>query len=258
MKIPVRIADIQEISPTVKSFTLALDGQPFTFLPGQWIDCFIDIDGKTEVAGYSITSSPTEDGWFSIAVKLVGDSAVTDYLHDSAAVGDSLIVEGGQGDFHYAGNDSHPLAFIAGGIGITPIASIIRYIDNSALKVPATLVYSASVPSELLFCEEFKAIEARNPHFRARFSVTRPHSEPWSGRTGRIDATTLQDAGIDANTFCYLCGPPEMIRAMLVRAQRNRRPSGTPTIRAMVVGQEGNLNLPRAPVVQLIVARADE
>ena len=69
MKIPVRIADIREISPTVKSFTLALDGQPFTFLPGQWIDCFIDIGGRTEVAGYSMTSSPTEDGWFSIAVE---------------------------------------------------------------------------------------------------------------------------------------------------------------------------------------------
>ena len=78
MKITVAIADIQKISPTVKSFTLALDGQPFTFLPGQWIDCFTDIDGGAEVAGYSITSSPTEDGWFSIAVKLVGDSAVTD------------------------------------------------------------------------------------------------------------------------------------------------------------------------------------
>ena len=107
MRIPVRIADTQKISPTVKSFTLALDGQPFTFLPGQWIDCFAEIDGRTEVAGYSITSSPTEDGWFSIAVKLVGDSAVTDYLHDSAAVGDTLIVEGGQGDFHYTGDDTH-------------------------------------------------------------------------------------------------------------------------------------------------------
>ena len=136
MKIPVRIADTQKISSTVKSFTLALDGQPFTFLPGQWIDCFAEIDGRTEVAGYSITSSPTEDGWFSIAVKLVGDSAVTDYLHDSAAVGDTLIVEGGQGDFHYTSDVSHPLALIAGGIGITPIASIIRYIDKSALQGP--------------------------------------------------------------------------------------------------------------------------
>ena len=215
MRIPVRIADTQKISPTVKSFTLALDGQPFTFLPGQWIDCFAEIDGRTEVAGYSITSSPTEDGWFSIAVKLVGDSAVTDYLHDSAAVGDTLIVEGGQGDFHYTSDVSHPLALIAGGIGITPIASIIRYIDKSALQVPATLVYSASVPSELLFREEFEAMASRNPQFRTHFSVTRPHSEPWSGRTGRIDSLTLQDTGIDANTPCYICGPPEMIRAML-------------------------------------------
>ena len=215
MRIPVRIADTQKISPTVKSFTLALDGQPFTFLPGQWIDCFAEIDGRTEVAGYSITSSPSENGWFSIAVKLVDDSAVTDYLHYSAAVGDTLVVEGGQGDFHYTGDDSHPLALIAGGIGITPIASIIRYIDKSALQVPATLVYSASAPSELLFREEFEAMAARNSQFRAHFSVTRPHREPWSGRTGRIATATLQDVGIDANTPCYICGPPEMIRAML-------------------------------------------
>ena len=108
MRIPVRIADIRQISPTVKSFILALDGQPFTFLPGQWIDCFINTDGRTEVAGYSMTSSPTEEGWFSIAVKLVGDNPVTDYLHDCAKVGDTLIVKGGSGDFHYTGNSTQP------------------------------------------------------------------------------------------------------------------------------------------------------
>lgn len=215
MRIAVRIADIQNISPTVKSFTLALDGKPFTFLPGQWIDCFMDIGGRTEVAGYSMTSSPTEDGWFSIAVKLVGDNPVTDHLHDCAAVGDTLIVEGGQGNFHYIGDDTYPLALIAGGIGITPIASIIRFIDKSALQVPATLVYSASAPLELLFRQEFEAIAARNPDFRAHFTVTRPHSEPWHGKTGRIAAKTLRNAGIDANHLCYICGPPELIRAML-------------------------------------------
>ncbi len=215
MRIPVRIADIQQISPTVKSFSLALDGQPFTFLPGQWIDCFVDIDGRTEVAGYSMTSSPTEDRWFSIAVKLVGDNAVTDYLHDCAKVGDSIIVEGGSGDFHYTGNEAHPLALIAGGIGITPIASIIRYIDKSGLQVPTTLVYSASAPSELLLREEFEDITARNPNFRTHFTVTRSHSEQWNGNIGRIDASTLRDAGIDSNHLCYICGPPEMIRAML-------------------------------------------
>ncbi len=219
MKIPVRIADIQEISPTVKSFTLALDGKPFTFLPGQWIDCFKDIDGdingRTEVAGYSMTSAPNEEGWFSIAVKLVGDNPVTDHLHASANVGDTLIVEGGSGDFHYTGEESHPLALIAGGIGITPIASIIRYIDKTGLRVPTTLVYSASSPSELLFREEFEAMADRDRKFRTYLTVTRPHTESWHGGTGRIDAAALLEAGIDASHQCYICGPPEMIRAML-------------------------------------------
>ena len=218
MRIPVRIADIQQISPTVKSFTLALDGQHFTFLPGQWIDCFIDIDGRTEVAGYSMTSSPTdtEEGWFSIAVKLVGDNPVTDYLHDHAAIGDTLTVEGGSGDFHYTGEDTHPLALIAGGIGITPIASIIRYIDRTGLQVPTTLVYSAGAPSELLYRDEFEAIAACNPSFRAHFTVTRPHIRPWNGGTGRIDAATLRNTSIDASHLCYICGPPEMIQAILL------------------------------------------
>lgn len=216
MKIPVRIAAIERISPTVKSFTLALDGKPFTFLAGQWIDCFINIDGRTEVAGYSMTSSPTEPDWFSIAVKRVGDNPVTDHLHDHAKVGDTLIVEGGSGDFHYTVGDSHPLALIAGGIGITPIASIVRYIAQSDLQVPTTLVYSASTPSELLFRDEFESIAARKPNFRTRFTVTRPHSEQWSGLIGRITAATLRTAGINANHLCYICGPPEMIQAMLV------------------------------------------
>ena len=216
MRISVRIADIQKISPTVKSFTLALDGKPFTFLPGQWIDCFIEIDGRTEVAGYSMTSSPTEPGWFSIAVKLVGDNLVTDYLHDHAKVGDTLLVEGGSGDFHCTGNDPHPLALIAGGIGITPIASIVRYIAQSDLQVTTTLIYSASAPSELLFREEFETMAASNTNFRTHFTVTRPHSEQWNGNTGRITSTTLRDAGIGANHLCYICGPPAMIQAILV------------------------------------------
>ena len=222
MRISVRIADIQKISPTVKSFALALDGKPFTFLPGQWIDCFIEIDGLTEVAGYSMTSSPTEPDWFSIAVKRVGDNPVTDFIHDHAKVGDTLMVEGGSGDFHYTGsdfhytgNDPHPLALIAGGIGITPIASIVRYIAQSDVQVPTTLIYSAATPFELLFRQEFETMASRVPNFRTHFTVTQPHSEQWNGNTGRITATTLRTAGITPNHLCYICGPPEMIQAML-------------------------------------------
>ena len=189
MKIPVRISEIQDISPTVKSFVLDLQGQAFSFLAGQWIDCFVEIDGRTEVAGYSITSSPSEVGWFSIAVKLVGDNAVTDYMHEQAAVGETLVVDGGQGEFYFdpateSGGSDSPIALIAGGIGITPIASIVRVMDKSAPDIPATLLYSASAPAELLFRDEFKAIAARNPQFRAYFTITRSSGELWDGNVG--------------------------------------------------------------------------
>ena len=216
MKIPVRIAEIQSISPTVKAFVLDLQGQAFSFLAGQWIDCFVDIDGRLEVAGYSITSSPTEVGWFSIAVKLVGDNAVTDYMHEQAAVGETLVVDGGQGEFYFdpataSGGNDNPIALIAGGIGITPIASIVRFVDKFALDVPATLLYSASTPPELLFRDEFETIATRNPQFRAYFTVTRSSGELWDGNVGRIDAEMLIGAGVDGSTRCYICGPPAMI-----------------------------------------------
>ena len=111
--------------------------------------------------------------------------------------------------------NSHPLALIAGGIGITPIASIIRYIDKTSLQIPTTLIYSASTPSELLYKEELQALAARNPQLRTHLTVTRPHSEPWNGSTGRITATALRNAAIIPNHLCYICGPPEMIQAML-------------------------------------------
>ncbi|MCY3545072.1 MAG: FAD-binding oxidoreductase [Chloroflexi bacterium] len=217
MKIQVRIAEIQDISPTVKAFVLDLQGQAFSFLAGQWIDCFVEIDGRTEVAGYSITSSPTEAGWFSIAVKLVGDNVVTDYMHEQARVGETLVVDGGQGDFYFdpataSGGNDNPIALIAGGIGITPIASIVRFMDKFAPDVPTTLLYSASAPAELLFRDEFEAIAARNPEFRKYFTVTRSAGELWEGNVGRIDADMLLGASVDGNTRCYICGPPEMIR----------------------------------------------
>ena len=217
MKISVRIAEIQDISPTVKAFVLDLQGQEFSFFAGQWIDCFVEINGRTEVAGYSITSSPTVVGWFSIAVKLVGDNTVTDYMHEQATVGETLVVDGGQGEFYFdpaaaSGGSDSSIALIAGGIGITPIAGIVRFMDKFAPDVSATLLYSASAPAELLFREEFEAIATRNPQFHNYFTVTRSAGELWDGNVGRIDADMLLGAGVDGDTRCYICGPPAMIR----------------------------------------------
>src|SRR4030042_2028089 len=67
--IPGKIVEIMQATPTVKTLRLDLMGHQFTFHPGQWIDCYADIDGERQVAGYTLTSSPNTRGFVEISVK---------------------------------------------------------------------------------------------------------------------------------------------------------------------------------------------
>ncbi len=210
MQIPVTIIDIRQETPTTKSLRLDLGGQEFRFLPGQWMDCYAEIDGEVGIAGYSMTSSPTTTDTIDLAVKLVGENPVTHYIHDRARVGDVLHIEVG-GDFYYKHDMGDSLTLIAGGIGITPLMSIVKYVNDAAPEVRLTLVYSAKAPSELLFHDDLNEIASKNENIRCLFTVTQPTSEPWDSRVGRIDADMLEKADIDLNALFFICGPPSMV-----------------------------------------------
>ena len=206
MQIPVRIAAIRQETPTVKSLMLDLGGQEFRFLPGQWLDCYAEIDGKIGIAGYSMTSSPTTTNTIDLAVKLVGDNPVTRFIHDQARVGDMLNIEVG-GDFYYKRGMGDSLALIAGGIGITPLMSVVRYVNDAAPEVRLTLVYSAKAPSEMLFHDDLNEIVSKNENIRCLFTVSQPTYEPWDGRVGRIDADMLEKADIDPKAIGKVIHP---------------------------------------------------
>ena len=210
MKKPAKIVNIQQETPTVKSFKLDLGGREFNFLPGQWLDCHVEVDGRMEVAGYSITSSPATEGAIEIAVKLVGDNSVTRFLHEGARVGDRLTVDGGHGNFYYRREMGDSLVLIAGGIGITPLMSILRHVDGAEPDVRAILVYSARNPQEFVFRKELDEMAARSEDIRCVFTMTRPTGEPWDGHVGRIDAGLLGESQIDLDALFFVCGPPLM------------------------------------------------
>ncbi len=215
MRIPVTIVSIKQVTPAVKALKLDLGRRPFSFLPGQWVDCYLTPDGHGDVAGFSMTSSPLTEGTIDLAVKLVGDNAVTHHLHHRARVGDVIYVEGGSGDFFYRREMGDSLVLIGGGIGITPLISILRYVDEAAPGVRVSLFYSASTPSELLFRDELSELATRNSAITCLLTVTRNTDEPWDGAVGRIDAGTLTQAGLDLGALFYVCGPPPMIRDVL-------------------------------------------
>ena len=210
MKIPTKITAIRQETPTVKSFKLGLGGREFSFLPGQWLDCYAEVDEEMEVAGYSITSSPATEGAIEIAVKQVGDNAVTRFLHEEARVGDRLTVDGGHGDFYFWREMGDSLVLIAGGIGVTPLMSILRHVDGAEPGVRATLVYSARSPGELVFRKELEEMATRNEDIYCIFTITQPTDELWDGYVGRIDPELLGESQIDLDALFFVCGPPPM------------------------------------------------
>ena len=215
MRLPATIVEIRQETPTIKSFALDLGEREIGFMAGQWVDFFVTLEGAEAVGGYSITSSPAEQTTFSLAVKQDGsDHPVTNWLHEDARVGDKVDVALG-GDFYYEPDEADSVVLIAGGIGLTPLMSIVRSAHELATRTSLTLVYSVSTPDELLFKDELESIAGSNPRIRPVFTVTQSAPDVWDGHTGRIDAELLRAESVDLDALFFVCGPPAMIRAMI-------------------------------------------
>jgi len=210
--IPAVIKNITQATPTIKTLRLEPQGE-FKFKAGQWIDFYADIAGERKVAGYSMTSSPLRRDHFDLAVKRVGENPVTRYIHSEAKEGDVVHVDGGNGEIFYEVGAAKNIILVAGGIGIAPHMSIFRYIAE-ADTASATLIYSATSPSELLFREEIEATTRHNPRMKALLTVT-DETEGWSGHVGKIDADLIREAGVDPEALYYICGPPPMIHELV-------------------------------------------
>ena len=215
MRLPATIVAIRQETPTIRSFALDLGGREIGFMAGQWVDFFVTLEGAEAIGGYSITSSPAEQTTFSLAVKRDDSNhPVTNWLHEDARVGDQVEVSLG-GDFFYEPDEAESVVLIAGGIGLTPLMSIVRSAHELATRTQLTLIYSVSTPDELLFRDELGAIAAANPRIRPVFTITQPSPETWDGHTGRIDADLLRTESIDLDALFFVCGPASMIRAMI-------------------------------------------
>lgn len=204
------IISIQQTTPSVKIFQLDYGQETFRYLAGQWIDLYAVVDGKTEVGGYSMTSSPHEAGSrIELAVKSSTRHPVTRWLHETARVGDKVQISNGQGVFVYQPEMSHRVVLVGAGVGVTPLISIFRYIGAAVPQTDVTLVYSIPSPDEFLFQTDIETLSLQ-PNCHHLITLTQPDTQ-WQGHSRRIDATLLRQAGMSDDTLYYLCGPQGMV-----------------------------------------------
>lgn len=208
-----QVLSVARATPRICLLTLKLDDPAFRFLPGQWVELTREIEGHPYTAGYSVTNSPLRRGEIELAIKTSGKHPLADWIHHQAQPGDCLKVTQGQGPFVYVPEMSDNLVLIGGGVGVTPLISIFRYVRDAGLATRTHLLYSVSDSREILFQQELQAAARTHDNLLVSITVTHPDTE-WRGLTGRIDPIKLHAIEMPDDTLFYLCGPKGMVEDM--------------------------------------------
>lgn len=209
----VQIAAITPATPSIRVLQLTIPDDRFRFLPGQWVDLGVDIDGVAHTSGYSITTSPVHAGMIELAIKSSTRHPLSRWVHERARIGDSVRVTQGQGPFVYLPEMSDNVVLIGGGVGVTPLLSIFRHVRDAGLSTRVHLVYSVSDSREILFHDELDAAVETHQNLHVSITVTQS-DEKWHGLTGRIDPVKLHALDVPDDTLYYLCGPKGMVEDM--------------------------------------------
>lgn len=209
--VTVPVLAVLEETPDVKTFRLQRpDG--FDFTPGQFLPVRVQVEGRTVQRAYSISSAPQVRGYIEISVKRIG--LVSGLLHSNLRPGSLVTVRRPAGAFTYPAGDERPLLLLAGGIGITPLMSMLRHAVATEPTRPVIVIYSVRTPADLAFRDELAVIARRHAQVRLGVAVTQgPPSDRW--HHGRITAALVRAYVTDpGHVLAFICGPQPMIDGM--------------------------------------------
>ncbi len=200
-----RVVRIKEEFDGVKSFWFELD-RKMDFKPGQFVNVRVNIDKGVMMRPYSIASSPY-DSELMITVKNMRTGGMSQYLCENLMEGDLVDVKGPYGLFYYDDNyDSVVLA--GGGVGITPLVSIMKYIRDKGLKTRVLALFSFRTRDTVLYkseLEEFNKLD----NFEVVITLTRElENSGWKGERGRFDKNKVDKYVNEGykNGGVYICG----------------------------------------------------
>lgn len=179
------------------------------YLPGQFAFLRPHHRGMpSEEHPFTLSSSPSRGDTISFTIKESGD--YTNRIGE-IQLGDAAAVEGPFGRFSHLLHRKGPLLMVAGGVGITPLMSMLRSLADAGDKRPLTLIWANRTQRDILFRDELEAMTDRLPQLVVHHVLS---DEPeYEGLTGYIDRALLERILTDADRSArvFLCGPPPMM-----------------------------------------------
>ena len=214
----LKVASIYQETPTVKTFKfVSPDGSdlPFTYLAGQFLNLAAVMDEKPIKRAYTISSHPCDRKSLELTIKREENGLVSRYMHDVVREGDLIEIEAAYGQLTFSGVGGEGIVLIGGGVGITPLMSVLRCLIACGMKNEIHLLYACKSLNELVYREELRQLQERNKNLKIVVAVDKLEGSFPGAFEGRLTKEKIQSAVPEITKFrIHLCGPPGMMQAM--------------------------------------------
>lgn len=216
------VTDKVEESDVITSFYFkAKDEQPLPdFEPGQYITVRVQVPGEKYLLNrqYSLSCAPGQ-GYYRISVKKEKDfdpnGKVSNYLHSGVSVGDTIEASAPAGVFTLNREETAPIALISGGVGLTPMVSMLETLAQEDSKRKVTFIHSARNEKLHAFNEHACELAGKLDEGNCYYGYQSPVNEEGAHHfTGHINKEFLADK-VTKDTVCYVCGPVPFLEAVV-------------------------------------------
>ncbi len=214
----VRCVSVVRETADVKSFSFVAEPACiFRYKPGQFVTFELTIDGRNVRRSYTISSSPSRPTILTVTIKRLEDGVASRWLHDTMHEGMQCMVSGPHGDFTCINHATEKLLLIAGGSGVTPVMSMLRYLADTSPHRDICFINSVRSPEDIIFKRELFQLSAQFGGALKLFILPSAHARGhgWQGLVGRLDAGVLGFMVPDvAEREVFTCGPASFMQAV--------------------------------------------
>lgn len=210
-KIRVVCVGVTQETHDSKTYTFAgLPPRLFTYKPGQFVTLELPIEGRLLRRSYTISSSPSRPYTISITVKRVAKGWISNWLYEEMKPGFELDLTGPHGHFTCVDHPARKILMIAGGSGITPIMSMLRWIADTATPADIVLINNVRSPDDVIFGSELLYLSGRLGS-SLRLAIVPGSLKPgqaWNGICAKFDEALLRSLAPDfLEREAFVCGP---------------------------------------------------
>lgn len=215
MKLNIKLTNKVEIASATMAFHFEKPAD-LDFRAGQFCDLRLldppETDEEGDIRGFSLANAPYENE--IVVATRMRDTAFKRVL-SSLPIGSEVEFDGPYGDFTMHKNEETPAVFVIGGIGVTPIRSIVAQATHDKTNHKMTLLHSSRTPSDLPYMQDFIQLADENENFTYVPVASDEAPADWPGESGRIDGELVKKYVDDlSKPIFYLSGPEGMVKAM--------------------------------------------